>query len=486
MAALAAVAGCQSVGTGRHTPRVNLDGRSILLDGRLDEWPADAAAMADPDFMYFRVSVGEPTNLQQSRETLHLMVDLDDDPSTGRVDPGDEATDGLGIDLEVQFSPASADGTRTEGGVRVFGYDAAGGSIPLSHADIDLLFLPTYTSEWFEVRFSRHLTHLAGLPGPSTSAAGVFVLSSPDGEVVGSSDPFEVQMPRLAQGRARRDATIPDKGDALRIVSFNVLKASPRDDPEPFGRILQVLDPDIVLFQEWDDATAQELATWFTLHVWHEVPWQAMVSQGRGVAIVSRHSIRPLLPESISAPGGDWPVREVGAVVDTPIGPVAATSVHLKCCGGSEQDARRLAETTAVNDALRSAMTFPSASAGQDGADVSPPSIVVIGGDMNLVGSPEPLARLGHALDLDASDLGVAKPIVRGDSAVYSWRDPASEFSIGRLDYLLYSDASARVVRSFVLDGSRLTDAALARLGLDRGDTATSDHLPIVIDIAPR
>ena len=54
-----------------------------------------------------------------------------------------------------------------------------------------------------------------------------------------------------------------------------------------------------------------------------------------------------------------------------------------------------------------------------------------------------------------------------------------------RLNFIVYSDSTAEVRQAFVLDTGRLTGDALAGAGLRRADRAASDHLPVVVDIAP-
>ena len=110
----------------------------------------------------------------------------------------------------------------------------------------------------------------------------------------------------------------------------------------------------------------------------------------------------------------------------------------------------------------------------------------IIAGDFNLVGTRAPLDILRAGLDADGSELAVAQSGVLGDNAIYTWSDHKTEFPDGRLDYAVYSDASADLVDAFVLDGRRLGDKTLARLGLDRTDTGASDHLPLVVDLRPR
>jgi exonuclease III len=69
---------------------------------------------------------------------------------------------------------------------------------------------------------------------------------------------------------------------------------------------------------------------------------------------------------------------------------------------------------------------------------------------------------------------------------VETWTEDDNAFSPGRLDYVVYSDASARAVNAFVFDTRRLTAAALAKLGLDVEDSASSDHLPVIVDLVAR
>ena len=57
----------------------------VVLDGDVKEWPENVAAMADADYVYFKVHVeGDPKSLQASDETLALILDTDNDASTGR------------------------------------------------------------------------------------------------------------------------------------------------------------------------------------------------------------------------------------------------------------------------------------------------------------------------------------------------------------------------------------------------------------------
>lgn len=480
-ACLVAFTGCGTSDNGgrsllapiQRTPAAPL---AITLDGSIDDWPADKAALADAHYLYLRLAVeGTPRALQASHETLTVLIDADADATTGtRVE---EPKNTLGVDLEVRFSPRRDDGSPGRG-VAVIAH-TSDGPRTLSHADIDLLVAPTHAADWYELRLSRILPD--GLPGAGLAtdgrASGMIVLHGADGHVAGWSDPFTVALGPAAGTPHLGDADLPRKPrGAIRIVSWNVEHASPMRNAGPFANVILALEPDVVLVQEWTLDTPGQLRGWFTasLPASDGRPWHTRTGDGWGVGIVSKHPLEPLGPARLELPGHDTPVRFIGAVAHTTAGPIALASLHLKCCGGADgpEDAQRAAEARLINATLADALTGIQHDA------------IVIAGDVNLVGSRTPLDKLAAGLASGGADLAVAAPSVLGDAAFYTWTDPRSEFSPGRLDFALVG--GGRIVNAFVLDTARLSDASLQRIGLDRTDTAASDHRPLVIDVMPR
>jgi len=454
----------------------------ITIDGDTAEWPAGLAAFADEHALSLVFTVqGEQLTLQSSPKTVAILLDVDASAATGRPST-DEPVAGWGVDLEIHFSPRKGD--RPGNGVAMWALDAAGTRTPLKLADFDLMFAPTYASSWYEVRISRTPTGSHPLPAAGLLSTGhcrgVTGTLGADGQFDGWADPFTLTLDETCGGGGRlADQGLPLRADGtVRVVSWNVDKSSPVTKPESFKRVLNVLSPDIVLVQEWEQGDAAALEAWFEGVCgvrWHAVKAAGDNSTGGGVAVVSRFELAPAAARNllVQAEEGERPVRFVSAVVRTPYGDVLAGSTHLKCCGtkGSTEDRRRMAEARGINTALQAQL------AGQ------PAPIRVFGGDLNLVGSRPPLDLLRANLDADGSDMSVAQPLVIGDDSLQTWRDPASDFCPGRLDYLVYSDTSADVAGAFVLDTARWTDAALARAGLRREDSAVSDHLPVVLDL---
>lgn len=462
----------------------------VVLDGRFDagEWSGEKIR-ADGRDLHLRLFLPEPRSLQASKKSVVVLLDLDDDPTTGgELDIVGRKTDAR-ADLAIVFSPPSG-GSRPGGrgaqGVAVLVLsDEDGPHRSVPHEDFGVLFAPTFAAREFELRISRHPTgvpELAALLARGRISARALVVAR-DKTVEWSEFLGSLELPPRVDGSGPLAVGVPERrADALRIVSWNVLFASPETTPGPFARILRALRPDIVLVQEWERATAGDLASWFAVNVGGE--WNALDSPGWGVAIVSRGPLERLGPERIARPEKapadasrrDAALRVAAAIVQTRLGAAAVASVHLKCCGGvnSPQDRTRIAEARRIRETL--ARAWSDLGEGM-------PRLRIIGGDLNLVGSNRPLAELVSGWGDGDTELHVAEAGVLGDRAAYTWRGRRSRFAPGRLDYLLYGGGDP--VSAFVFDSEHLDAGALEDSGVRRDDSASSDHLALVLDVRP-
>lgn len=453
-------------------------GSQIVLDGDVSEWAEGSVLAADDQYLYFRFSVGARTmTLQHSPEPVVLMIDADADTRTGKVIEDEPDLRGMGVDLAIVFS--GKDGRGQGCSVEILKPD--GQVTKVSPYDAGVVVCPTVASRWYEGRISRNAPALRELPAPGLRSMGALkasaALMDASGAIAACSDPATIKLPPAGTARALA-AEIPAKPEgAVRIVSWNVEKSSPVHNPKPFARVIQALAPDAVLVQEWTEGTTTDARAWFVEHVgasqdWNVVKASGDLATGGGVAIVSRFPLEMRISSPPMGGGKGTAVRFVGAVAQSPLGPMLLGSTHLKCCGfaGSPEDQRRLAEAEGINAAVRG---------------VEAPPLRLICGDMNLVGSRAPLDALARGLDADGSDLAPAPTRVLGDRVLVTWGKSDEAFAPGRLDYALVSDASLRVVDAFVLDTRRLSDESLARLGLERTDCDASDHMPVVVDVVP-
>lgn len=475
------IAGCAGSGNRAAEPVIPTRIQPVVLDGDVSEWPPGLVTAADPWWFYLRWKVaGESRTLQSSDESLSIWLDTDTNPSTGLRPTAPARASQLGVDLEIEFSPVKADGSGLDRGVRLTTL-AGGQRRAISHADLGFSFAPTYASEWYEGRISRQRARALGLPtgGLDTPGlvTGLLVLRDATGKILGSSEPFELDTPPASPTPPLADLRLPAKSQkGLRVVSWNVLRGKPMEDPGPFARVLHVLDPDVILFQEWT-STSTEIAAWLNASVPLDgAAWEVRTTSAWGVAVASRFPLEPFGHDELYLDGAEDPVRFAGALIDTPIGHLAASSIHLKCCGssGSPEDGQRISEAGAINRSLAEALS------------IEPVAMRIIAGDFNLVGSRPPLDVMRNGLDADGSDLEIMDARDLGDAAYMTWEDDANAFSPGRLDYALVGEAGARVVRAFVLNARILSDRALDAAGLDRTDADASDHMPLVVDLEPR
>ncbi|HLP85949.1 MAG TPA: endonuclease/exonuclease/phosphatase family protein [Phycisphaerales bacterium] len=467
-------------------------GALVTLDGDTAEWPANVTLASDEHHTYVRFNPpGEIYTLQSANKTTSILFDVDNNPATGmRPATGSDAVRALGVDLEVAFSHPRNDnnGKRVFGrGVVMFAYDAAGNRQPVNREDWDFAAAPTYASDWYEARISRTPSGPVIIPAQgllsSGMLAGAVVTRDLDGAITTSGDIFRGKLPEHCMtGSRKSNMRVPAKADgAYRVVSYNVLRSAPEAKPEIYSRIFKALDADVYLFQEWEYSSNEALATWFNTNVggtWHAAGLPGTVRENKGVAVVSKYPVELVTPYLKVHPDGQRDpsnVRFAGVRVDVPGPDIIASSVHLKSAGsnGSPEDLRRIAEARAIVETL-------------DTLDNEPGTITIIGGDYNLVGSRTPLEILMTKTDTDGSDKSIADAMTLGDRTFTTWTEAGNPFGPGRLDWMVYSDSTAKATRSFVLDSSRLTDDSLQRAGLQATDTAqASDHLPVVVDLQP-
>lgn len=481
----ALVGGC--AGRGAAEPR------TIVIDSSTGEWKDTEWLAADAKHIYFRWTTTSEQSLSGATMPMRIELDLDASPGTGRVNASDP--ENLGVDLVIEYQPR-ASGDNQPRGPRILAYV---GAQTRSHAwqDVGLYAGPTHASTSFEARLDRAKLISIGLPAGGAGGLRGRVDLGGAASTAGTQPVASVTMPTVATAATGGELMItgvpPKPEGAVRLVSYNVLWGSPHKTPAPFSRIFTALKPDVVVAQEWQMQSREggsrggtrvgepELEAWFAQHVAiDDAKWTVECTDGLGVALITRHPLVQRGPQNVLAAATtrwDFPVRLAAGVVETPIGELVIGSVHLKASGGlaSEEDRRREAEAVVVNQKIR-----------ELGAGRARP-LHIIAGDFNMNGTTRVASTLMKGLDVDGSDLGMDTPRVLGDSLTYTFVGQPDEGrpTAVRLDYITYPDSALKVVQSFVLDTSRLSDDALRAAGLERADSWASDHLPVVVDLMP-
>jgi endonuclease/exonuclease/phosphatase family metal-dependent hydrolase len=303
----------------------------------------------------------------------------------------------------------------------------------------------------------------------------------------------------------------------VRVVTYNVKWNSifPAVDPRraaKFAHVVQSLDPDVLALQEiglhpqergrpgshkW---TAEEVLELMAVirplpadQAWHA--WQ-----GSDAVIVSRFPLK--ITARKTTPPGE---RDLAlALVDLPDDrfkvDLYLLNNHFKCCDATRNDPLRQKQADALVAWLRDARTLGGS------IDLPPGTPCVMVGDLNIVGSFDPVQTLlsgdihdeatyGPASppDWDNTPLTDAHPLhnVTGPED-WTWRDDTSKYEPGRLDFVIYSDSVLEAVQVFALDTTSMSAADLQASGLEPFDVCHDeighefDHLPLVADFRPR
>ena len=473
-------------------------GARPVIDGTAPGILTDMSAH-DAEGVYFLLNLDRAINLQSFEGTLRLLLDADGDPGTGVGMEGFAGADWI-VDFSHRPGPAGTPGH----GVRVRRWGEAGWE---DSRTLSILFAPPHASRSFEISISR--LGLGGSPGPFPPAGVAelglmvrarFLSLDPSGRVLHSTGTLRQRLrgeeglrapPPSAAAVARRPGT------DLRVVQWSVGGEPWLSRPGPFLRILAALAPDVILLDDVDPDLDVDRLRDALGALPDGAAWSVVVGSGGGLrrtAVASRLPLaaEPRLarvewPDSVRAldglPMGD-PLRSdlagaaldgvptVGARVSLAGRSLLVVPVGLVCCGraGSPEDRARIMAAGAIRDAVEGVLR---------GGEVDG---IVIGGNLNLVGSPLPLEILARALDPAGQDLAVAPAPQLGGRSNATWNSPGP-FPPGRLDHLLFSRSLLQLRGSFAFAPGELTPQGRRALGLQEGDGEAIEHLPVVADL---
>ena len=461
--------------------------KRIIVDGSFSDWGNLSAVYADPagdqqagdidfgrlwiandeQFLFLRIEVGTEINLQDFN-AITLYLDTDNNSDTGTP------IHGLGAELEWSF------------GVKAGIFTTTTASVAISHRHIGLVTAPTVTSKQFEIAIEKSARPAGQSPLFPEDTIGVVIADKGvGGDVLPNSGTrlhyvFDSSpLPPLPSLTLR-------KQDAahLRILSYNVLRDGLFDPQrmKSFERILTAIEPDIIGFQEIYDHTAEQAVAQVKLMFSSSGLQQWYGSKvAPDIIVVSRYPIVATFPIE----GNGAFLLNLRPKYDSQLLFIVA---HPPCC---ENNAGRQYEIDAIIAFIRDAET-------QGGrVDVLPNTPILIVGDLNLVGYARQLhtllsgdivnsAQFGPAFspDWDGGNFTDLTPRHADLPMTYTWHDDNSNFSPGRLDFMIYSDSVLRIGNHFILFTPAMRADSLASHGLQPQDGPTaSDHLPVVSDL---
>ncbi|HEY6626274.1 MAG TPA: endonuclease/exonuclease/phosphatase family protein, partial [Ignavibacteriaceae bacterium] len=457
----------------------------IFLDGRTDDWNVPVPTYIDTendgnscDFKYLSITNDEQFLFIKIKITPFLKL-LEDNQIAVFIDGDNNSSTGYqinGIGAELRFNFGARNG---------FNYYT---NNSITHSDIQFRGLPTVIDTTYEIAIGRQFIPLSN----GTGTIRIFLIDgASNGDwMPNSGEAFEYTFdetptePLIPIELSREDTFL------LRVMNWNALNDGLLDPnrEQNFARVLQAINPDIIAFNEmWNSTTSQIQSKLNTILPLQTGSWNAVKLDGGNITA----SKYPILQNWLVYPGQ----RITASLIDLPerFGKdILVINCHLKCCGGSANDATRQREADATIAFILDAKT--------PGGVINLPEQTpfVILGDLNLVGDRQQIITLvtgeiintqlfgnGGPPDWDNTDLEDLLSMQTDKRTAYTWRDDPNSFPPGRLDYQIYSKSVINVEKDFVLQTEVMSQARLNQYGLQLLDTrAASDHFPKVADIS--
>ncbi|MBW2733466.1 MAG: endonuclease/exonuclease/phosphatase family protein [Deltaproteobacteria bacterium] len=425
-------------------------GTPIAVDGLFDDWAGIATRAVDPEgdatgafdlTRVYAVSRGTTVFLRFSHGAAKNLNSGPDTEGTLAIEMKVQNASSLKIDLRART--ISRDGSSSH---------------PLRWSEVSYRAMPTAAARESELRID--LATIGATVGSDVTIrfSGSDMLTAP----------VSLRLNLPAQPTQRRDPKRSSEA-AFRVLTLNTYEDGLDDSLRlpTFTRLFSSIDADIVCLQEETYTTSQTIMSAFP-PAGAGQSWNILRSGTRDTAIVSRWPL-------IALPGGS---RFVGAGIDLPSGEALVVySFHPNCCGyiGSDEDTWRIAQSQELADAIARVRRGALGVSYTRFANAP----VIIGGDWNLVGSNEPLLRL-TTNDGPALTHWLLRHLVGDD--IYTWRSDTSRYPPGMLDLVLFDATQLTRDKGFIFDSNQLDGARLLEMGLEKDDSAVTDHLALVTD----
>jgi exonuclease III len=466
----------------------------IIVDGAFEDWQGIQPAYEDlpgstPDggidlgrlwitndehYLFLRLEVGAEILVQEDNR-LTLYIDSDDDPTTGLAVRG--------IGAEVRWMFGGREGVFVDGAR----------SMSVSANRIGLITAPTVTSSEFEIALDRRAQVEFG--GAIFPGKTIRIVLSDNDEARRGRGRGDVLPDSMSGVRYTFDDTVlpplpvlslaKRSPSHLRVLSYNTNnRVATRSRADAYQRILKAIGPDVLVLQEVRRNSAEEVHRYLQ-QLYPPLTrgeWYTAQAGEEASVVISPFPITSSHPLGQSAAF----VLDLRASWGTDL---LLVSLSPPCCG---RNRRRQREIDLIMAFVRDAKS------GSGAVHLASETPIALVGDANLVGHAQQRITLlagdivnvnqfgpTFTTDWDGTPFADLLPRHTHRPVTFTWY--GEEYSAGRLDYVVYSDAVMEVGNRFVLFTPEMPDSALARYGLRRDDTlVVSDHLPVVADFAPR
>jgi len=463
-------------------PLLLLSQNTIKIDGFFDDWSTDMNTYIDDPFDSEGIELLE-FSVCHDNEYLYVKITLDTE-----IDLTDEYLNPskLMINIDADNNPATGYYTNNIGseyGINFFDkfiFDDTNFPIvdTLSLYDLNIIPLPTYTSNEFEIAINRSLF--------SETIAISIKENIGNDKMPDSGDIFNYVFEEICAEEVDQFIDF-EKTDSLylRLFNYNVFSNGlvNNNRVDAHRRILESANADIITYQECGNTTYNDVLAFLnTSPIYYPYIYPDLNS---GNLTISRY---PSLQS--------WQVsNKIDAeLIDLPDN-IYSTDIlilngHPPCCNNNQGRQENF-------DALIQFIIDAKTIGGVIDLPINTP--ISFSGDMNLVGYAEQYYTIingtisdtetfgpGGFPDWDDTPLEDQYCYFNEKNLAYTWdksTPSVGDFPPGRLDFVFFTNSVMSVDKSFIISTEHMSQALLNDNNLLWNDTKeASDHLPIIVD----
>ena len=453
---------------------------SIKVDGFFDDWNGNLntyiddstdsqgvellgfSACNDNEYLYIKIKLANEIDLTEqfyNPAEIFINIDSDNNSSTGYY------TNNIGSEYGINFFDK-------------FVFDDTNFPIvdTLSLYDLDIIPLPTYSSDEFEIAINRSLfsdticisirEKIGNDYMPDNGSIFTYIFDNCSSPTTTATD-FSKNNP-----------------DNLRLMTYNVwsngLISNNRIDEH--RRIFASANADIITYQECGNTTYNDVMGFLNTNPTY-YPYIYPDLNSGNLTISKYPSLQSWqVANKIDAELIDLP----DSIYSTDI---LIINGHPPCCSNNQG---RQENFDALIKFIHDAKTFGGI------IDLPFNTPISFSGDMNLVGYSEQYNTIingtisdtilfgnGGFPDWDNTSLEDQICYFNEKDITYTWdkSNPSSgDFPPGRLDFVFFTNSVMSVDKSFVISTEHMSPALLSQNNLFFNDSDASDHLPLVVD----
>tara|TARA_B100001250_G_scaffold334074_1_gene299866 strand:- start:5821 stop:7791 length:1971 start_codon:yes stop_codon:yes gene_type:complete len=454
---------------------------TIRIDGFFDDWDPsiityiddsldsqgidllDFSICSDSEYLYIKIRLADEIDLTEpfyNPSKLMINIDADNNPSTGF------ATNNIGSEYGIHFFER-------------FIFDDTNPNLvdTLSLYDLDVIPLPTITSDKFEIAINRSL-----FSDTISISIREFIGNDfmPD-----NGDVFTYIFDNCSSPTTTSVDFLKNDSNNLRLMTYNVwsngLISNNRVDEH--RRIFESANADIITYQECGNTNYNDVLSFLnTSSIYYPYIYPDLNS---GNLTVSKY---PSLES--------WQVASKidAELIDLPDSiyakDILIINAHPPCCGNNQG---RQEHYDALIQFIHDAKTVGGV------IDLPINTPIVFAGDMNLVGYSQQYNTIingtisdtvtygnGGFPDWDNTPLEDQVCYFNEQNFAYTWdqSNPApGSFPPGRLDFVFFTNSVISVDKSFTISTEHMSPSLLTQNNLFWDDTKiASDHFPVVVD----